>query len=99
MNNLSTPIIIEIYKYLDIYSLIRIYKLGLINSFNENEKKVFFEIIWKLVVKNIKYYENMYKPWIYNKKKDHFIYYFPAYNKIVPVYIKPNDWIKLFLLK
>ena len=99
MNNLSTPIILAIYKYLDIYSLIRIYKLGLINKFNENEKKVFYEIIWKQVVKNIKYYENIYKPWKYNKNKDCFIYYFAAYNKIVPVYIKPNEWIKLFLLK
>ena len=28
-----------------------------------------------------------------------FIYYFPAYNRIVPVYIDHLKWIKIFLLR
>ena len=99
MNKFITPIYLEIYKYLDISSLIKIYKLQLINDFTENEEKRFYKIIWKQVLKNIKYYEEVHKPWKYNTKYGCFIYYFAAYNKIVPIYIKPNEWIKLFLLK
>ena len=99
MDKLINPLLINIYNYLDIYSLIKIYKLQLIKNFNENEKKVFYEIIWKLVVKNIKYYEKLYKPWKYNIQFGKFIYYFAAYNRIVPVYIDRFKWIELFLLK
>ena len=99
MNNLTNSLLLEVYRFLDIYSLIRIYKLGLINKFTENEKKFFFKLIWKLVLINIKHYENIYKPWKYNIQYGKFIYYFPAYNKIVPVYIDHLKWIKIFLLR
>ena len=99
MNNLSNPLLLEVYKYLDIYSLIRIYKLGLIDEFTENEQNIFFKLIWKQVLRNIKYYENIYKPWKYNIEYGKFIYYFAAYNRIVPVYIDHFKWIKIFLLR
>ena len=99
MNNLIYPLQLEIYKYLDIYSLIRIYKIQLIDNFNENQKKAFYKIIWKCVKRNLKYYEKKHKPWKYDKMFDRFIYYFPAYNKVVPVYIEPINWIKMFLLR
>ena len=99
MNRLSNPLILEIIKYLDLKTLILLNKIKLINNFDNNQKKTFYKIIWKQVKINLNHYQNIYKPWKYNNACNKFIYYFAAYNKIVPVYIKPCEWIKLFLLK
>ena len=43
MENLTNPLLLNVYGYLDISSLIKIYKLQLINDFTENEEKRFYK--------------------------------------------------------
>ena len=74
MEKLTNPLLLNIYGYLDISSLIKIYKLQFIDDFTENEKTFFYKIIWKQAFRNLKYYENLHKPWIYYADFGKFIY-------------------------